>query len=79
MITWVQKIKNIYEATVDGYVLRAEELGLFNFVWEVWKDSKIIEMGDIQGDCTTLRQAKDRSRYRMEKHKNNLIRKTVNS
>lgn len=67
------------EIVIDDYRLVVEQVGLFSYMWEMWYKTELMIAGDVKGDCTTIKQAKNKATYRMEKHKKSLIRKTVNN
>lgn len=72
IVIWNKAGSNSEEARIDGYVLVADNLGGGKFAWEAWFNSEIVAMGNINGDCNTMKMAKDKACYRMRKHKKSL-------
>ncbi len=78
IIIWNKKSQDSEEAKVGDYTLVADRVIPGKFAWEVWYNSEIVAMGDINGDCTTTKFAKDKAAYRMRRHKQLMKVKTAN-
>lgn len=77
---WRQKSESLYELKEGKYSLQVIRIDDFNCYWDVSYDGQRIANCDIEERTpTTVKQAKDAARWRMEKHKDSLIRKTVNN
>lgn len=78
MIKWVAIDVDDFKAEIGGYTLRAENLDKWNWWAAVYFGNETVWSTADSVHKTSLQQAKSAAVFQMNKHKKELMRKTVN-